>query len=191
MYVIERFCPSWKELIIHESSPCHRGASLKMKNQCKNYISSQYFPFSSEKYVNGWLNINLESQKFEDDKFDLVVTQDVFEHLPHPDLALNEICRTLKKGGYFISTIPLVNKFKSTERWAILEGDQVVFLKEPDYHGNPIGDKSPVFWHYGYDIQSLFNAWSKQAFDILIINNHDDEYGLDAEFLEVLVCRKK
>jgi hypothetical protein len=35
MYCIEKFYPNWRELNIHESSPANRGASLKLKNNCK------------------------------------------------------------------------------------------------------------------------------------------------------------
>src|SRR4051794_30330238 len=35
MLVIEKYHPNWRELSIHESSPCNRGTSLKLKKYCK------------------------------------------------------------------------------------------------------------------------------------------------------------
>src|SRR4030065_2882871 len=32
---VEKYFPAWKELEIHESSPLNRGASLKLKNNCR------------------------------------------------------------------------------------------------------------------------------------------------------------
>ncbi|MGH8487345.1 MAG: class I SAM-dependent methyltransferase [Gammaproteobacteria bacterium] len=46
---------------------------------------------------------NLEEQTFHDEFFDLVITQDVFEHVFHPDLAIREIARTLRPGGRVIT----------------------------------------------------------------------------------------
>ena len=188
-YIIEEIFPNWKELTIHESSPGNRGASAKLQNNCINYIASHYYPNSQEQYVNGYKNIDLHHQNFDDETFDLVVTQDVFEHLPYPKQAIKEIARTLKKGGYFISTIPLVNKFKPTQQWAELVDGGVKFFYEPDYHGNPIDPKgSPVFWHYGYDISSKLIEWS--GMETIIVNNVIPELGIEAELLEVIICRK-
>lgn len=188
-YVIEQAVPNWKELTIHESSPAIRGTSEKLRENCENYIASHYYPQSIEDYVDGYKNIDLHNQNFEDESFDLVVTQDVFEHLPYPDRAIKEVVRTLKKGGYFISTIPLLNKFNPTKQWAELVDGEVKFFYEPDYHGNPIDPKgSPVFWHYGYDIASKFIEWS--GMETIITNNVIPELGIEAELLEIVVCRK-
>jgi SAM-dependent methyltransferase len=116
MTVIEKFCPDWRKLEIHESSPINRGASIKLKNECENYTQSQFWPDKKFGEVyNGFYNIDLENQNFKKNSFDLIVTQDVFEHLYRPDKACKEIHRTLKKGGMHICTIPMVNKDKPTE----------------------------------------------------------------------------
>ena len=43
MEVIKNHYPNWKEAIIHESSPGNRGASIRLRDECKKYIPSQYF----------------------------------------------------------------------------------------------------------------------------------------------------
>jgi SAM-dependent methyltransferase len=178
-YMIESVLPNWRELSIHESSPCKRGASVKLKENCEHYIASHYYPDSDDEYIDGYKNIDLQNQNFKDETFDLIVTQDVFEHIPAPDVAIKEIARTLKTGGYFISTIPLVNKFNATVKWAELKNGTVNFIYEPDYHGNPIDPKgSPVFWHYGYDIASYFIKWS--GMETIIVNNIIPDLGIEA-----------
>ena len=188
-YMIENILPNWRELSIHESSPGNRGASIKLKGSCEHYIASHYYPHSNKENIDGYRNIDLQNQNFEDESFDLVVTQDVFEHLPDPDIAIKEVARTLKKGGYFISTIPLVNKFNPTVKWAELKNGKINFFYEPDYHGNPIDPEgSPVFWHYGYDIASKFIKWS--GMETILINNIIPDLGIEAELLEVIICKK-
>jgi len=191
MSVIESFYPNWRELTIHESSPGNRGASLKLKNECNSYFPSQYWPNRKlGKSYDGFHNVNLEKKHFDAECFDLVITQDVFEHLYNPDKACKQIYRSLKKGGAHICTIPLVNKYKATEKCSIMEKNEITWLKEPEYHGNPINDKgSPVSFHYGYDLCFLIQKWSK--FSCMMVLIDDLERGIRAEYNEVIIMRKE
>lgn len=191
MRVIKLFYPNWRELTIHESSPGQRGASVKLKNECDNYISSQYWPEKKLGIIyKGFYNTNLENQNFDNDIFDLVISQDVFEHLYNPDKACKEIYRTLKKGGAHICTIPMVNKDKPTEKCSIIKDNEVIFLKEAEYHGNPIDNNgSPVSFHYGYDLSFLIQKWSKFNSTIVLID--DLSQGIRAEYNDVIIMRKE
>ena len=136
MYLIEKFYPNYNLLDIHESSPCKRGASLKLQNKCPNYIASQYYGESDKgKIINGYRNENLESQTFKDESFDLVITQDVMEHIFNPQSAFREIARTLKPGGAHIFTVPLINKERTTECWAKLDdNNNIIFFSKISYY---------------------------------------------------------
>lgn len=191
MLTIEKYCPNWKTLLIHESSPENRGASLKLKRYSEKYISSQFYPnFPLGSMVKGHRNEDLEKQTFPDNFFDLVITQDVMEHVFDSEKAFIEIARTLKKGGMHIFTVPIVNKHKPTEIWANkgINGEPV-FLREPEYHGNPVDPKgSPVTMHWGYDIIDFIKDKSELETLIEYIDNLD--YGIRAEYIEVLVSIK-
>jgi SAM-dependent methyltransferase len=107
------YFPNWKDLNIHESSPSNCSITTKLTRECKGYIGSQYYPRQKfGEIINGYYNENLEEQTFEDEVFDIVITQDVFEHIYNPAKAFSEIARTLKFGGAHIFTVPLINKFK-------------------------------------------------------------------------------
>lgn len=191
MYCIEKFYPNWRDLSIHESSPANRGASIKLKRECKHYLATHFFPDrplgEEEK---GYLNINLESQDFENEMFDLVITQDVMEHVFYPGKAFSEIARTLNTGGSYIFTVPLVNKNKPSEIWASINNDGTIeFLKEPEYHGNPIdANGCPVTMHWGYDICDFIFKHSGLYTSMIIIDNLD--LGIRGEYIEVLISRK-
>ncbi len=191
MLVIEKYFPNWKSLRIHESSPGKRGTSLKLKNQCLGYLSSQYFPNKEPgEIINGSVNIDLEMQTFNDESFDLVVTQDVMEHIYNPSKAFSEIARTLKKGGAHIFTVPIVNKFKLSERWANkAEDGSPIFLKTAEFHGNPVDPKgSPVAMHWGYDIVDFIKKES--GLDSTIEYLNDLRFGVRAEYIEVIISKK-
>jgi SAM-dependent methyltransferase len=192
MLTIEKYYSNWRELRIHESSPSDCSISHKLKCECKEYTATQYYPdkeFGIK--VNGVQNEDLENQTFQDEVFDIVITQDVMEHIFHPDKAFKEIARTLKKGGTHIFTVPIINKHKKTEVWAIKDKNGIpVFLKEPEYHLNPVDPKgSPVTMHWGFDIVDFIKQ--KSGLETTIEYIDDLNFGIRAEFIEVLVSFKK
>jgi SAM-dependent methyltransferase len=191
MQAIELFYPNWRELNIHESSPIERGASVKINKGCKNYTASQFFPNQLfGELVNQVRNEDLENQKFENEVFDLVITQDVFEHLNQPEKAFAEIHRTLKKGGSHILTVPIENRFDQTVRWAEYDTKgNLIFLFAPEYHGNPVNDEgSPVFWHYGYDIVAMIEK--STGVKPYIQTWEDRDNGIEGLLNEIIVIKK-
>jgi len=192
MLTIEEYKTNWRDLKIFEISPCERGASLKLKNECKNYLASQFYPDKKLGcFYNGFRNENIENLTFENEEFDLIISQDVFEHLFNPEKAFKEIARILKKGGMHIFTVPLINKHNKTELWAIENRiGEPIFLFEPEWHGNPISSNgSPVTMHWGFDIVNIIRECSGLETYIKYINNLD--FGIRAEYIEVLVTIKK
>jgi SAM-dependent methyltransferase len=186
--VLETEYPRWSDLRIHESSPCGP-ASEMIRQQCKGYLGSQYFPdVASGYYLNGVRCENLEKMSFIDREFDLVITQDVFEHVLRPDRAFSEICRTLKPGGAHLFTVPLYQGRKTVTR-AIAATEGVKFLQEPVYHSNPVDDAgSLVVTDWGADIIDFIASVS--GMESTVISDKDSRFGIDGEFLEVIISRK-
>jgi len=184
--------PDWRDLAIHECSPC-TPASRRLREQAPGYVASQYdpaIPWGSIHPDYGYRSEDLERQTFADESFDLVITQDVMEHVFAPDLAMREIARTLKPGGMHICTVPIVNKDKPSTRRAGRTSDGVVrHLLEPVYHGNPMDPNgSLVTVDWGYDIADYWDAASGLSTTIWTID--DLGRGIRAEYIEVLVSRK-
>lgn len=63
-------------------------------------------------------DLNVDKLPFEDEKFDVVVCKDVFEHLLNPMHAVSEIKRVLKPGGIFLLHVP--NHFPLSARLKFL-----------------------------------------------------------------------
>ena len=192
MLVIERCMPDWRERRIHESSPGGRGASVKLA-RAPGYGASHYFPAMPLGAVapGGIANENLERLSFPDETFDLVVTQDVMEHVFEPDHAFAEIGRVLKRGGMHVFTTPLVNKHQPSERRARLLADgSIEHLAEPEYHGNPVDPSgSLVTFHWGYDVAHHVYRSSGLLSTIVFID--DLSHGIRAEYIEVIVSSKR
>lgn len=192
MYCIEKFCPGWQEMVIHESSPVFRGTSLRLKNEAKQYLPTQYFPGMDRGAMHrGFRNEDLEHLSFEDESIDLHITQDVFEHIFDPAQAFKEIARTLRPGGAHIFTTPLVNKNSATQWCARMGEDGVIqhLIDPPEYHGNPVSaDGSLVTVHWGYDILKYIYDACGLFTEMIYIDAL--ELGIRAEFIEVLMTRK-
>jgi len=193
MYVIMKYFPNWRDLHIHESSGNWMGASLKLMRECSNYTHSQYDPalgFGNIHDKRKYVSQDLESQTFGSDQFDIVITQDVFEHLFQPNLAIKEIARTLKIGGAHICTFPIVRKNQPSRRRAVLKPTGVLHLLPAEYHGNPMDSSgSLVTIDWGWDVANYFNHHSGLSVTICDIEKLD--YGIKAQLNEVLVCFKQ
>jgi len=128
------------------------------------------------------------AQTFEAEAFDLVITCDVFEHLPDAAPAVREIIRTLKPGGAHIFTVPWFRSKKTLIR-AVCKDGLVRHLEKPDYHGNPIDESgSLVFTEWGMEFPFLLNEWGRLP--VVIHDIKDRSLGIDGEFGEVFVQQK-
>ncbi len=118
-------------------------------------VGSEYlgFEYDSGTIINGIRHEDIENLSFFDNEFDLIVSNDVFEHVPNPVKSFAECARVLKKGGIMLATIPFhIEKNNSVVR-AMINGDKLEYLLPPVYHGNPISDDgSLVFSDFGWDI---------------------------------------
>jgi SAM-dependent methyltransferase len=189
MKVLETHFPDWRDLAIHESSPAG-SASDKIGRESTNYIASQLFADVPRGQLKGsQRSEDLEQLTFGDETFDLVITQDVFEHLLRPDRAFAEIARTLKPGGAHVFTLPYYRGKKTVIRARAGSRGEVEYLMEPDYHGNPIDPSgSLVVTEWGDELcDFIFRA---SGMTTTIFNFFDPRFGLEGEFLDVLISRK-
>lgn len=125
------------------------------------YISSEYFENVSGGSIHesGVRSENLENLSFPENWFDLVITQDVMEHVRNPDRAFGEIHRVLKPDGWHIFTVPF-HEGKATRRRIKADGtSSVSFLLPAVYHGDPLNpDGVLVCTDFGDDIIDYLNS---------------------------------
>lgn len=189
VFVIDLFFPSWRELSIHESSP-GGAASDKLARECKRCVQSHWFPdVPSGGTRDGYRCEDLERQTFPDAVFDLVVSQDVFEHVLDPGKAFAEVARTLKAGGAHVFTIPWYYWKPTFVRASRGEAGEVRHHAEPDYHGNPIDLKgSLVVTEWGADFCDF--VFRSSGLTTTAVHIRDRRRGIEGEFIEVFISRK-
>ena len=191
MLMLERLRPDWKRLTIHESSPARRGVSTILARECPKYTASQFFPdVVAGEFREGVRCENIEAFTFDDEVFDIVITQDVMEHVFHPWLAHQQIYRVLRPGGIHLHTTPVYQgAHESVCRAEISEIGEVTYLHPPEYHGNPIDDAgSLVTFLYCRDLPERIAQWA--PFSVEMVTFNDRHHGILGEFTEVIVAQK-
>lgn len=106
--------------------------------------------------IKGVRHEDVMNLSYPDESFDLIVSNDVLEHIPDPERALRECFRVLKRGGTVLATFPFHAGRETTVVRARLMDGQVKHSLEPRYHGNPVSsDGSLVFQDFGWDLLAV------------------------------------
>jgi GT2 family glycosyltransferase/glycosyltransferase involved in cell wall biosynthesis/SAM-dependent methyltransferase len=93
---------------------------------------------------------------FSDESFDVVISQDVLEHVPNPERAFSEIARVLKPGGSHVFTVPQDRNLSLSVTRAKQTSEGIEHLLPPEYHGDPIRvEGALVFTDFGTDLGAM------------------------------------
>lgn len=100
------------------------------------------------------LHQDLTHLDFPDASFDLIISQDVFEHIPSYRRAFQECSRVLKRGGTLVFSIPFFPELAKTQVRATLHENGDIHSDYPlEYHGDPMSSAGSLcFQHFGWDI---------------------------------------
>ncbi len=129
--------------------------ALRLRGRFARFLGSEYGadePARRELYPIP--HEDLTALTLPSDRFDLVTTNEVLEHVPDLDAALGELARVLKPGGWHVGTHPFRFTSEAGDRRSVLVDGAPVHLKAPEYHGNPVDPEagSLVFETPGWDI---------------------------------------
>jgi SAM-dependent methyltransferase len=124
---------------------------------------SEYFEdWEGGTYRDAVLCQNVERLTFADGSFDLVVSEDVFEHVRDCRRGFREIRRVLAPGGYHVFSVPIGFTHPTQERFET-RGDQEVPRLPVEYHGDPIRGQIPVRTTFGYDLVDFLESLGFEA----------------------------
>lgn len=141
---------------------CSSGYIHNALKNLPEYTCCEYLDgVPSGEYQDGVLCVDLCNIPFPADTFDLVITEDVFEHIVNYEKAMEEILRVLKVGGCHIFTVPVHENKKTESR----EG------KQPVYHDDPVrpDDGTRVVTDWGEDIKDIIE---KYGYRVQVKNLH-------------------
>lgn len=114
------------------------------------YLGPDFAPGAIDR---GIRHEDVQELSFPSKSFDIVVSCEVFEHVPDPVRGLREIFRVLRPGGELILTVPFFAlDLKSTARAALEDGALKCYLPE-ERHGDPLKEEGAlVFTDFGWDL---------------------------------------
>jgi SAM-dependent methyltransferase len=117
-------------------------------------VVSKYLPDRTfgEELASNVFNIDLQRISFESNRFDIILSSDIMEHVRNDSAAHREIFRCLRPGGVYIFTVPYRENQVRTLRLVDASSETDVFLTRPHYHGDPITGGILSYRIYGRDL---------------------------------------
>lgn len=149
----------YKKLAIWNTESTGPITELLLKYHQGSFISSEYL---GSQYYSGELvrvgigsvrNEDIQQTSFANNSLDLIISTEVFEHIPNPYAGFSETFRILKPGGKHIFTVPFSIQSYHDNKLAKLSGDSIRFFGKPLYHGDMVRKEGiPVFQIFGLEM---------------------------------------
>jgi SAM-dependent methyltransferase len=145
------------------------------------YVASEYFGpelASGDRHPSGVLHQDLQALSFADGSFDLVISSDVFEHVPDPYRAHAEAHRVLRPGGHHVFTVPYAAGSALDQVRAKPGPDGTVeHLLPPLFHDDPVrpDEGALVFTIFGLE---MIPKLARLGFDVTVYRLYDPTRGL-------------
>lgn len=100
---------------------------------------------------------DIQNLSFVDSCFDIIITNDVLEHVPDIGASIREMYRVLTPGGVVLATVPFLVMEQKTRQCARLSNGHVEYLCSPEYHQDPLSEEGAlVFQIPGWDLLDSF-----------------------------------
>ena len=130
----------------------------KLKSISKELVGSEFLGdnFSrGEVDSRGIRHGDFTNLTFKDSEFDMVLSFDVFEHIPDYKIAFSESYRILKDNGTLIFSVPFDRNSEKNIMRAKLDNTGVVkHILPAEYHGDPLNitEGCLCFYHFGWEM---------------------------------------
>jgi SAM-dependent methyltransferase len=169
--------------------------ALYLRGLFPRFLGSEFAETDAEREaIYPILNEDIHELSFPDKVFDLLISNEVFEHLHNLDLALQESVRVINDRGVLISTFPFVFNSESSIVKAKLKDGMIEYLVKPEYHGNPMKPEEGalVFELPGWNIIGRAKeAGFKDAYMAFVASAKHGVLGSNYNGVFVFVATKK
>ena len=175
VFSLGNLCPEMKDLKIYEAQT--DGSIHSILNGLPGYVCSEYFDDVPPGLdgPNGIRCEDLQALSFPDNTFDLVITQDVLEHVRKPYHAISEIRRVLKPGGYHIFTVPLNKSRMESIPLVDISSGEDRFLVPPAYHKDSIRLKGTLTYNdFGMDLLKTIDSQGMET-RVMVSDSNDEK----------------
>ena len=142
------------DLVVYNTEA--QGALHDQLHTMRGYLCSEYLGPGHEpgEVVGGTTHQDLLALSYDDESIDLVLSSDVFEHVPDPYRAHAEVHRVLRPGGHHVFTVPFHQHAHLDDvRARMRDGGEIELLADAIYHDDPVRPEGVlVFTIFGLEM---------------------------------------
>jgi SAM-dependent methyltransferase len=142
------------EIVVYNTEA--QGSLHDQLHEMPRYLCSEYLGpgHAPGEVVGDTTHQDLMALSYPDASIDVVLSSDVFEHVPHPYRAHAEVHRVLRPGGHHVFTVPFHQHAHLDDVRARLDDDgEVEFLADAIYHDDPVRPEGVlVFTIFGLEM---------------------------------------
>lgn len=113
-----KFLTSDDDFFTSNKTVLHVAPESKLFQKFSTSPFINYFPIDKftegYKYPKGTIDMDITKMEYPNDKFDFILCSHVLEHIPHDILAMSELYRVMKPGGWGILQVPIEMDRKHT-----------------------------------------------------------------------------
>lgn len=185
---------SFKELALSDlaiyntqcAGPLHNVLQAAPGYVCSEFISSEILAGT---VVRSTLHEDLQHTSFPSSTFDLILSSEVFDHIPRPYQGHHEVRRILKPGGSHVFTVPFSpDDLHDQVRASVEDGRLVHHVKPPIYAGDPLHQKGDlIFTIFG---QEMVDKMCLLGFNVTAHRLHNGAHGILGNNAWVFVATK-
>jgi len=145
--------------LMEQTTPLYRCLSARFPHLVGSEYLGREIGFG-ERTAAGIRNESVTRLTFADSRFDLVLSLDVFEHVPELGRALAECRRVLRPGGSLLFSVPFRPEHEENLVRAVVDDrGEIRHLLPPEYHGDPLSAAGCLaFYHFGWELLDQVRA---------------------------------
>ncbi|CAN1527505.1 AdoMet_MTases domain containing protein [Burkholderiaceae bacterium] len=169
-----------------------------LKNKYKNLIGSEYLGEATPLGLtskNGIRNEDATCLTFASNSLDLILSFDVFEHVPDYKLAFAECFRVLKDGGHIFFSVPFALLSEDNIIRATVDNANIVtHILPPIFHGDPMNSQEGVlcFQEFGWALlDDLLEIGFTDAYALIYWSSDFGYFGSQIQFIASKNLSKK
>ncbi|MBG99518.1 MAG: hypothetical protein CMN58_04120 [Solibacterales bacterium] len=140
--------------IMEQTTPLFKFLNQKFENLIGSEFLGAEVPCGSIS-ESGIRHEDATKLSFNDNQLKVILSFDVFEHIPNYKKAFAECCRALQNSGTLIFAVPFRQNSEDNLIRATLQDDgSVNHICGPEFHGDPINSEEGVlcFQHFGWSM---------------------------------------